>query len=310
MRHVVFIAPHFLQNTNRYVKAFAELADVRLSVVSEDPEESIPEALRPRVAGHYRVRQSYDAEELTVAVRAISRGVGKVDRLAGALEELQLPLAAVRDALDIEGIRSDVARNFRDKDRMKDVLREHGVPVARSGLAHSPAALRKFIDEVGYPVVIKPQAGLGTRGTHRVGSADELAALERQGVVPSDQVPLQVEEFVRAARERTCETITIHGKPVWRSGTIYYPSPLEVLETPWKQYCVLLPLEDDDEMKRFHDVNGKALAALFGPSGSGVAGSALTHMEWFVREDGRALVNEVGVRPPRSRSRTRCSSAA
>src|SRR5690606_36486829 len=103
--------------------------------------------LWPRIAGHYRVRDSYDAAELTVAARAISSGVGRVDRLAGALEELQARMAEVREALDIEGIRPDVARSFRDKDRMKDVLRAHGVPVARSGLARSPAAVRKFAEE-------------------------------------------------------------------------------------------------------------------------------------------------------------------
>ncbi len=300
MPHVVFIAPRFLQNTNRYVKAFTDLPDVTLSVVSQDPEQAIPPSFRKRVAGHYRIDHAFDGEQLTTAVRAISRSVGKVDRLAGALEELQLPMAEVRDALDIEGIRGDVARNFRDKDRMKDVLREAGVPVAKSGLAHSPEAVRKFIDEAGFPIIVKPQAGLGARSTYRVESLAELESLERKGVAPSSHVPLQIEEFVRA-RERTCETVTVKGVPVWRSGTIYLPSPLRVLETPWIQYCVLLPREEiaaDEELTRFADVNGKALSALFAGSGGTAAGTALSHMEWFLRDDGSSLVNEVGVRPP------------
>ena len=298
MPHVVFIAPHFLDNTNRYVKGFAALDGVTLSLISEDPEEAIPEALRARVGGHYRVRHSLDAHALTEAARAITKGIGKIDRLAGALEQLQLPMAKVRDALDIEGIRSDVAQNFRDKDRMKEVLRAAGVPVARSALVASPAALRKVVGELGFPVIVKPQAGLGARSTHRIASAEDLADLERKGVQPSSSTPLQVEEFIRA-RERTCETVTVRGKSVWRSGTRYLPSPLEVLETPWKQYCVLLPREEDEpEFARFHPINEKALQALFGSSGSTAAGTALTHMEWFLRDDGSALVNEVGVRPP------------
>ncbi len=298
MPHVVFIAPHFLQNTNRYVKAFTDLPDVTLSLVSADPEEAIPAPLRPRVAGHYRVADFGDAAALTLAVRAIARGVGKVDRLAGALEELQQPMAAVRDALDLEGIRSDVAASFRDKDRMKEVLRAAGVPVAKSTLARSPDDVRRFAGEIGLPVIVKPQAGLGARSTYRIETPGDLVALERRGFVPTPARPLQVEEFVRA-RERTCETVTIKGKPVWRSSTRYEPSPLEVLETPWKQYCVILPREETDpDFARFHAVNGAALAALFGPSASTAAGTALTHMEWFLREDGTALVNEVGVRPP------------
>ena len=298
MPHVVFVAPRFLENTNRYVAAFAALDGVTLSVVSEDAEAAIPRAFRPRIAGHYRVDHALDGDALTAAVRAIGRGVGPVDRLAGALEQLQLPMAQARDALEIEGIGLQVAQSFRDKDRMKAVLREHGVPVAGSALVESSKDLLDFVDRMGFPVIVKPRAGLGTRGTFRITSHADLAALEQQGVVPSRGSPLQAEEFVQA-REHTCETVTVRGVPVWRSGTRYFPTPLEVVETPWVQYCVLLPREETDtEWTRFHPVNGAALAALFGPSASTAAGTALTHMEWFLREDGSALVNEVGVRPP------------
>ncbi len=298
MPHVVLIAPRFLENTMNYVRAFAALDAVTLSLVSEDPQESIPGDLRPRIAGHYRVGNSLDAEHLTVAVRAISRGVGPVDRLTGALEQLQLPLAQVRDALGIEGMGVQVARNFRDKDRMKEVLRAAGVPVARSTLATSPQELYAFIERVGFPVIAKPQAGLGARNTHRISSSAELAALSAAGLAPSSAAPLQIEEFVRA-REHTCETVTIRGQVVWRSGTRYYPTPLEVLETPWIKYCVLLPRELDlPEVTAFHPINGAALAALYGDSAPTAAGTALTHMEWFLRDDGSSLVNEVGARPP------------
>jgi hypothetical protein len=207
-------------------------------------------------------------------------------------------MATVRDALGIEGIGSEVARNFRDKDRMKDVLRAHRVPVAQSALVGSLAGLQSFVEQVGYPAIVKPQAGVGARATYRVTSAEDVASLARQGVVPSPEKPLQVEEFVRA-REHTCETVTVRGKAVWRSGTRYLPSVLEVLESPWMQYCVLLPREDEDnEWTRFHPVNDAALTALFGAAGPTAAGTALTHMEWFLRDDGTSLVNEVGVRPP------------
>lgn len=294
MRHVVFIAPKFLENTNRYVKAFAALDGIQLSVVSSDPAELVPAELRPRIAGHYRVPNPLDGEQLTTAVRAIAKSIGPVDRLAGVLEQLQLPLAEVRDALGIEGVSLEVARNFRDKDRMKEVLRAAGVPVAKSTLARSRGEIEAFIARVGYPVIVKPQAGLGTRATYRIENADDLAAL----AAPTATEPLQVEEFVRA-REHTCETVTIRGEAVWRSGTRYFPSPLEVLETPWVQYCVLLPREaDDPTWRQFDATNGAALTALFGSSAKTAAGTALTHMEWFLREDGTCLVNEVGVRPP------------
>ncbi len=297
MRHVVFVAPRFLENTNRYVAAFAELEGVRLSVVSEDPEASIPETLRPRIAGHYRVEDCLDGAQLTEAVRRIDAAIGAVDRLTGALEQLQLPMAEARDALGVVGMGVETARRFRDKDLMKEVLREHGVPVAKSELVASLDELSAFVARVGFPIIVKPPAGLGSRGTYRVTSPADLDALVTTGLVPTRAQPLQAEEFVRA-REHTCETVTIAGKPVWRSGTRYVPTPLEVLETSWMQYCVLLPREaDDPTWTRFHPVNQAALEALFGDARMG-AGTALTHMEWFLRDDGSMLVSEVGARPP------------
>lgn len=285
MTHVVFVAPHFLENTLRYLDAFAAL-EVRLSVVSHDVEEKLPERLRARIAGHYRVNDCMDAQELFRAAKAIERGVGRIDRLTGALEQLQLAMAAVREAMGIEGMWNETARRFRDKDRMKEVLRAANVPVARSELVRSPEELRRFAGEVGFPIVVKPQAGLGARATVRVTDPAELDALS-----PSAERPLQAEEFVRG-REHTCETVTVRGEPVWRSGTRYFPGPLEVLEKPWIQYCVVLPREaDDPTFTRFHPINEAALRALG-------LGTALSHMEWFLTESGRMLVNEVGARPP------------
>jgi hypothetical protein len=194
------------------------------------------------------------------------------------------------------------ARGFRDKDRMKEILRAHGVPVAKSELATAPGELMDFVKRVGFPIIVKPQAGLGSRATYRV-EPGGLEALARTGLVPSREQPLQAEEFVRA-REHTCETITVAGKPVWRSGTRYFPTPLEVLETSWMQYCVLLPREEDDPTwTRFHPINQAALDALFAAGGRGESrrrSRARAHAHGVVPRGRRldARRSEVGARPP------------
>lgn len=295
MPHIALIAPHFLENTNRYIKAFGDLPGVRLSLISEDAERKLPKQLRARVAGHYQVKSVGAASELTRALKWLQKAYGPVDRLTGALEQLQLPMAEARAALDLPGMRPAIARRFRDKDVMKDVLRRQHVPVAASELVHSAAGLRAFVDRVGLPIIVKPQAGLGSRGTRRIETREDLAVL-LEGAPPTKASPLQAEQFIRA-REFTCETVSVHGKTVWRSGTRYFPTPLEVLETPWVQYCVMLPREVEAPWTDFAAVNEAALQALFGDDPR-VTGTALTHMEWFLRDDGKMFVSEVGARPP------------
>jgi hypothetical protein len=291
VRHVVLVAPHFLRNTLRYISAFVELPGVRVSLVSEDPASGLPPALRERVAGHYAVGSCLEVSELVRACRAITQAVGPIDRLNGVLEQLQVPVAEARDAVGIEGMGLAVALSFRDKDRMKEVLRRAGVPVAKSALATSPEQLLAFTRAVGFPIVVKPPAGLGAKATFRIASEEQLRGMLALGLAPSPAQPAQAEEFI-VGREFTCETVTVHGRPVWRSGTRYMPSPLEVLENPWMQYVVVLPREADDPTWRsFDPINGAALHAL------GV-GTALSHMEWFLRDDGSMFVGEVGARPP------------
>jgi phosphoribosylaminoimidazole carboxylase (NCAIR synthetase) len=295
MVHVALVAPHFLENTNRYVNAFARLDGVTLSVISADPQAAMPRELQGRVA-HYQVNDVGNSNELAQAVRGIAKGVGRVDRLTGVLEQLQMPLAEARALANVPGMRPEIARRFRDKDRMKEVLRARGVPVAASRLVTSWNELRAFIDSVGLPIIVKPQAGVGSRATHRVESLRDLDALQRLGIEPSRMRPLQCEQFIRA-RELTCETVSVHGKPVWRSGTRYFPTPLEVLETPWVQYCVLLPKEIESPWTDFAPINTAALDALFGDD-QHVTGTAITHMEWFLADGNKLYVNEVGARPP------------
>lgn len=290
MRSLVFVAPLFREGSNRFLQAFASISDLKLGVISMEPASAIPQPLRERIQAHYQVRDVSNATELVAATRALTSSLGPIERLLTHLEELQIPVSDARERLGLDGMHGEVARNFRDKDRMKAVLREHGVPVAKSRLITSPSDARQFADQVGFPIIVKPRAGLGARSTFRVKTQAELDALLQKSP-PSLHDPYQAEEFVEGW-ESTCETVTIDGRHVWRSGTHYLPGPLEVLENPWMQYCVILPREvDERHFRDFDGVNGAALTALGMKTG-------LSHMEWFRRKDGTVLVNEVGARPP------------
>lgn len=290
MTVAVLVAPHFQENTLRYLRALQALPGVRAAVISHDPLERLPEDLRKGLAGHYRVGNCMDGAQLGHACKALGRSLGKVERLLGVLEQLQVPLAEAREIAEIPGMRTRVARNFRDKAQMKQVLREAGLPCARSRLLERDEDAWALVEEVGYPIIVKPVDGLGSRATWRINNEAELQNAIKS-LRPSIDRPLQGEEFVTGT-EHTCETVTIHGKPVWYSGTHYLPGPLEVLENPWMQYCVLLPREADLPMFRdFWPTNTAALQALGMRTG-------LSHMEWFVRRDGSACISEVGARPP------------
>lgn len=301
MPTVVFAAPLLSENASAMIGAIASLPGVRLGVVSQDPVERLAAPLRERLAGHWRVDQILDPSELTLATGQLAQRLGFPDRLLGAYEQLQVPLAEVREQLGIPGMRPEVAQNFRDKARMKDLLRGHGLPCARHLLATDVEAAVAFAAEVGYPLVIKPPAGAGAQQTASVGDDDTLrTALSASGLSPLQ--PVQVEEFV-AGDEHSFETISIDGKAVWHSLTHYQPTPLDVLRNPWIQWCVFLPREIDEPA--YDDIRAVAFRGL---EALGMD-TGLTHMEWFRRRDGSVAISEVAARPPGAQITTIVSRA-
>jgi D-alanine-D-alanine ligase-like ATP-grasp enzyme len=288
--HVIFVAPFCMETTLRFVNGAARLPGVNLSLISQEAIEKLSPDLRSRLAGHWRVDDALDPQQLVVAARALETKLGTAKRMIGALEQLQVPLARAREALSIEGMDSATAKNFRDKARMKDVLREAGLPCARHVLATSHEQARVFAEKTGYPLVAKPPAGAGGKGTYRLDSLQDLDALLNR-YPPSGTEPIMLEEFV-SGTEHSFDSIMIKGVPVWHSISRYMPAPLQVLENPWIQWCVFLPRDISGEtFAPIRDAGFRAVQALGLQTG-------LSHMEWFRLQGDRIAISEVGARPP------------
>jgi phosphoribosylaminoimidazole carboxylase (NCAIR synthetase) len=290
MVNVVFAAPILSENASRMIEAAAGLPGVRLAVVTQDPAEKMWPSLAGAVTAHWQVHDILDSHQLTWAVEELSKRMSGVDRLFGAYEQLQVPLAKVREKLGIEGMRPEVANRFRDKSEMKNVLRAHGLPCARHTLAESADEAAAFANKVGFPVVVKPPAGAGSIATFKADDEESLRDAVSKAA-PRHGDPALIEEFI-VGDEYSLETISINGKAVWHSLTHYYPNPLDVVRNKWIQWCVVSPREvDDAKYDDIRDAGSRALQALGMETG-------LTHMEWFRRRDGSIAISEVAARPP------------
>lgn len=289
-KHVVFVAPFFMDATLRFLDGASRMPDVTLTVVSQDPAERLPEALRHRLAGHWRVDDALDPDQIVYAAQKLAAQFGDVTCMFGPLEQLQVPLAVARQAMSIDGLTVEAALNFRDKARMKTVLSHAGVPCARHALVSDREAAYEFVKRTGFPVVVKPPAGAGGKATFRIDNAADLQTfLDR--FPPNNERPTLYEEFVHGT-EYSFDSVMINGRAVWHSISCYMPSPLEVLENAWIQWCVMLPR--DIERAEFDPIRE---AAFNGLAALGL-NTGLSHMEWFRLADGRIAVSEVGARPP------------
>ena len=299
---VVFVAPFFRETTLRFVRAAAELPGVRVGLVSQDPLDRLPAEVRRPLAAHARVEDALAPGPLLGGIERITAEIGRPERLLGTLEELQVPLGQLRDRLGIPGMGAEHARNFRDKSRMKDVLRAAGLPCARHALATSVDEAVERAEGIGYPIVMKPPEGSGARSTVRVDTTDQLRRTLATAA-PSASRPWLLEEFVQG-EECSFDSIFVDGKLAWWNVNHYEPGPLTVLENGWIQWCVLSPREvDADRYRDIREVAERSLHALGMETG-------LSHMEWFRRPDGSIAVSEVGARPPGAQFTTLVSFGA
>jgi len=288
--HIVFVAPFFMDATVRFLDGAARMEDIILTLISQDGADKLSAGLRERINGHYRVPNALDPAQLVHAARHLAEQFGPVQRIFGPLEQLQVPLAAARETLGVAGVDVSTARNFRDKSRMKDALRAAGVPCARHALVGSKAAARAFVDQVGFPLVVKPPSGAGGKSTFRLDREQDLTAyLER--FIPDPAAPALFEEFV-SGTEFSFDSVMLNGELVRHSISRYKTSPLQVMENRWIQWTVMLPRRiDGAQFDPIREAAARGLRALGLSSG-------LSHMEWFELPDGRIAISEVGARPP------------
>lgn len=290
MRNVVFVAPFLMDATLRFVRAAAGPPGARVALLTQEPLEKVPEDLRARLEAHWQVADCFVPAEIEKGVLALAKALGNVHSVIGTLEQLQTPLGEVRARLGIPGMDAATAENFRDKGRMKDVLRAAGVPCARHRKVATVEDARVFALSTGFPLVVKPPAGAGARATFRVETMDELLQSLRV-TAPGAGREAQLEEFV-VGEESSFDTVSLGGRHVWHSLSHYRPTPLEVLRHPWIQWCVFIPREVDHP--RYDDIRRIAFRAL---DALGMR-TGVSHLEWFRRRDGSVAVSEVGCRPP------------
>jgi hypothetical protein len=284
MRTVVYIAPFPMAATLKFAKALASLQNVRLIGVFQKPPSKGHIHLFHRII---TVSDAFRIDLLMKAIKQIQSHYGDIHRIVGILEQLQETIAFLRQKFGVSGVSPNVARNFRDKATMKDILLAAGIPCAKYRRINSIQEAWSFVDEVGFPIVLKPPEGAGCKATYRVSHPSAL--IQAMNEIPTR--PVLAEEFLTGV-EHSMESFVLNGQPLFSSFSRYYPSPLEVVEKPWIQWVVHFPKEvSDPKYKRAQQIGYAAIRALGLDTG-------MTHMEWFSRTDGRIAIGEIGARPP------------
>lgn len=147
-------------------------------VTTEVGRARVPEL----AAGVEIVANTDDLVAVRRAVSALAEQHGSPQRIVALKEDDLLTAAALRAEWGCEGTRPDQALRFLDKLVMADVVAARGLPVPPFAAVGSPAEVRAFAAEHGWPVIVKPRIGSSSDGVARLrgpSDADEIDFTKR-----------------------------------------------------------------------------------------------------------------------------------
>ncbi|MEX1361668.1 MAG: hypothetical protein AB1Z98_00965 [Nannocystaceae bacterium] len=281
---VLFLSPHYPEEMVDFSRGLAEVG-AQVYGVGDVPLPQLPARVRPHLHDYLQLPGLLDEERALGPLVEAARQIG-ADRVETLWEPLVLLAARVREALGMPGMSPDTVLGFRDKPVMKARLLQADVRVPRFGRSATVAGVLEAAKTIGYPVVIKPVSGAGTRDTWRVDDEARAGAkLDTMGHVPE----VSIEEFIEGD-EFTYDGIAIEGRPVLESITQYHPPPLIARTEQWVSPAQVT-LRDPylPELRGGIELGRQALSALR-------MGTGFFHMEWFRNRRGEAVFSEIGCR--------------
>ena len=258
----------------RSAHALASLDGVELfGIVEETNNDVFVDAVQ--------VANIHNPDQLIQASRNLIEKHGPLAHIVTAQETLLEPVAKTREALDVPGMSSATVRGTLNKSLLKSTLRSAAIQTPPDRLVTSISAAIRFISVTGFPIMLKPLSGSGALATlliHTAGDLDHALQLMQ----PSIEHPILAETYLHG-QELCLDTITLYNEPLLYSICCYYPSILEALEDPEKQWTCIMPREIDDDVYR--DFIEQGLAAVRALS----VGNSFTHMEGFLDTHGKLL---------------------
>lgn len=149
---------------------------IRVLGIGDTPYHELSNETRTSLDEYYYVNDMEDYEEMLRAVAFFTFKYGKIDWLESNNEYWMRNDARLRqDFFITTGYRGQEAEEIQHKSHMKAYYEKAGVPVARWQLVTNLQNAETFVAQVGYPIVVKPDIGVGASKTYKINNAEALA---------------------------------------------------------------------------------------------------------------------------------------
>lgn len=172
--NVIFISPNFPLDFYNFCGRLKERG-VNVLGIGDAPFETLPQHTINSVTEYYRVNSLENYDQVAEACRFFREKYGKIDWIESENEHWLETESKLRSQFNVNsGIKFEDLSNIKYKSKMKDVYKSCGIPVARYKLIYNYDEAVRFAQKVGYPVIVKPDNGVGASSTYKLNNLSEL----------------------------------------------------------------------------------------------------------------------------------------
>ena len=289
MKNFIFISPNFPDNYWSFCYHLKRNG-LRVLGIGDCPYDNLTQQLRDSLNEYYKVSSLENYDEVYRAVAYFIFKYGRIDWLESNNEYWLERDAQLRTDFHItSGFQASDMPQVKFKSKMKENYIKAGVPVARYHIVDDFDNCRKFIDEVGYPVIVKPDNGVGASHTYKLKSDDDLRHfLETK----TDEIYI-MEEFITGQVVTFDSICDSNGDPIFETGNV---TPRSLMDTVNDELdCVFYIRNRVPE--KLAEIGRKTLKAFN-------VKNRFTHLEFFMLtqdqylgKEGDIVALEVNMRP-------------
>ena len=243
MKNFIFISPNFPTN---YWMFCRELKNNGLNVlgIGEQPYDELNPNLKESLNEFYKVNSLENNDEVFRAVAFFTFKYGKIDWLESNNEYWLERDAWLRTEFHItSGFQVEDIPRIKFKSKMKEFYHKAGLATARYHLVDNYENCLEFIKEVGYPVVTKPDNGVGASHTFKLKNDEDL---QRFFAEKWDDTLYIMEEFVNAEVNSYDAIIDSNGEPIFETGNVTPFSIMDIVNEAGNSiYYIVKELPED-----------------------------------------------------------------
>ena len=227
MKNFVFLSPNFPETYWMFCKELKNNG-MRVLGIGDCPYDNLKQELRDSLHEYYKVSSLENYDEVFKAVAFFTYKYGKIDWLESNNEYWLMRDAALRTEFNItSGYKLEDMDRIKFKSGMKAYYEKAGIKTARYHIVEDFASAREFANTVGYPVIVKPDNGVGASSTYRLQNDDELKFF----FDTKDDVVYIMEEFVNGYVRTYDAIINSKGEPIFESGNVTPNSLMDIVNT-------------------------------------------------------------------------------